>query len=320
MKKLWEVFFYVGCIGEFAWDNESIDDSIRYVTEYMEISNIGYETQKERDSATEKIVSVLQEKYQDNHIPYHYLSSLIYDYEYNFTEIEFENSSFYRCFDNDTNGVVHKIMDHIYLSINYKSKIQEVEKNISKYSEKYKELDSSYQSLKDSYSKLQGQYNRVTFDFIAILGIFTGCVFAVFGGFEGIKAVLEINNISKMVIVASIVLFVIIMVLFSFIQFIGVLTERNVVSCGCDLENTRKHQCHYYERYRILTISLSISLCLFFIGLIMTPLSVPRYAGFWTFILNNWVNVIGFLGLVCLLSWYGCILRKNTKSMKRGES
>lgn len=291
--KLWDGLFYLGCIDRFRWDNNE-EDSIKYLQKYCdELTKLSYDTREEQKEFVLKVLDLLYDEYKNRRIEYSYISLLIYLYGQPIEIEAFKISIFYQDifqsidkntqFSDDKINFITKIVDHILLTIQYKNELDhlrhENQEVINKYKNELDNMRKDSQNRIDEYNKkvekvksttdeLNNKYSKLTIDFITILGIFTGCVFAVFGGFEGIKSVLSIDNISHMLIVSGLVLSIIVVVLFAFIQFIGVLTDKRLYSCNCDRNN--KHVCSYYERYRILDISLNISLFLLGIGLFIS--------------------------------------------------
>lgn len=332
-EKLWNILFYLGCIDSFQWNEQQkkeVEDNINYLKKHNNsLKNMSYGTREEVTNFVLQVIDLLYKEYEGNRIEYSSISMIIYSYRYPISIDDFRHwSIFYNHiyqhleeykFSKDKQKFISKIKDHILLTMQYKNELdhlrEENKKLIDEYSEynekikqqqdnlykenenlindltneyknNFKELESTTYELKDKYSKL-------TIDFITILGIFTGCVFAVFGGFEGIKSILSIDNISHMLIVSGIVLSVVIVVLFAFIQFIGVLTEKRLYSCSCN--NNEQHTCSYYERYKILDISLNISFCLLSIGLIISDSNKQIITG------------IGILLILCISIVFRCV-------------
>lgn len=317
-EKLWNILFYLGCIDHSQWNEQQkkeVEDNINYLKKHNDIlKDMSYGTREEIKKFVLQVIDLLYKEYKDNRIEYSYISTVIYSYRYPISIEDFHHWSIFDKyiyqqleeyeFSEDKQKFISKIKDHILLTLQYKNELdylrEENKRLIDDYKDNVEKLEFTTYNLKELESttyELKDKYSKLTIDFITILGIFTGCVFAVFGGFEGIKSVLSIDNISHMFIVSGLILSIIVVVLFAFIQFIGVLTDKRLYSCNCDKNN--KHICSYYERYKILDISLNISFCLLSIGLIISDYNGQIITG------------IGILLILCISIVFRCVNKIN---------
>ncbi|MGK0553857.1 hypothetical protein [Macrococcus capreoli] len=134
---------------------------------------------------------------------------------------------------------VMKLLNHIELAISQKSYIL---RNVDLLKDKIKLANDTVDEIKDTKGKIYTE-------FIAILGIFTSIIFAVFGGFNQISILG--SNISGTKLTRIFIFIPMIMLGINFLVFISFnsiskLISKNISSCGCKKDNC---DCPFHKRH-----------------------------------------------------------------------
>lgn len=216
----------------------------------------------EKKKELEKIIcnnqKCLEMIYSKDSFPYHLIAECIYELGENNDFRDSQEQEMY-IKPSDNNDYLE-----MWNKVNRQVEVAVIQSNVMRsHNEKIANVLKSFNVTKE----------KIYAEFITILGIFTGCVFAVFGGFDGVKAILSVSkwNTSRILIFSSIILIMLILIMFALIQFIGVLIGRKMFSCNCDLTHgSHDKNCSCHNRYRILDITLNIALVILFIGLIIS--------------------------------------------------
>lgn len=106
-------------------------------------------------------------------------------------------------------------------------------------------------------------------DFIAILGIFSALIFSLFGGIDELSSIIKSsfeNGVSETIIFSSLVGFSLISLLFLLLHCIGMLSNKNMLACGC--ENTSKCTHSFFKKFPIFSISTLLCGLIFLSGIV----------------------------------------------------
>ena len=144
--------------------------------------------------------------------------------------------------------VIKKFIEHMDLAINQKENLY-IEQR-TQINELNEELDKAKIISKTTSKKIDSQLSGIYTQFVAILGIFTSIIFAVFGGFNQISAVgnnLKDTDITKLLIFLPMVMLGIIFLVFISFNAISKLTSLPLSSCKCD--DKKKCDCQFHEKH-----------------------------------------------------------------------
>ncbi|TDM10460.1 hypothetical protein [Macrococcus lamae] len=150
--------------------------------------------------------------------------------------------------------IVYKMIEHIKLAISQKEGLYEkqsiaisrLNSDIDENQKKVKKFEDSIKKLSDIEKSIESVYPQ----FVAILGIFTSIIFAVFGGFNQISAVgknLQDTEITKLLIFLPMVMLGIIFLVFISFNAISKLTNLPLSSCKC--EDKKNCDCQFHEKH-----------------------------------------------------------------------
>lgn len=155
--------------------------------------------------------------------------------------------------------LLEKFRDSVLLSIaqrNYISGINIQAKNLAE------NTIGELESIKDTKTAIYT-------DFIAILGIFSALIFSLFGGIDELSSIIKSsfeNGVSETIIFSSLVGFSLISLLFLLLHCIGMLTNKNMLACGC--VNTSKCTHSFYQKFPIFSISTLLCGLIFLSGVV----------------------------------------------------
>lgn len=206
-------------------------------------------------------------------------------------------------------SVLAKAKEHLSLALNQKNslyneqkeKLRSLEEGLDseqkilstlkidnhEYEEKIYSLTESIELLKDQLDEAQSlandnqrKYDKMTLDFLSMMGIFSTIIFAVFGGLSQIGAIgdnLAETPISKILMYVSLSSITLILIVFISFNAISKLTGLKLKSCTCKKEE--ECQCTLKQKHPTLSFSLFFFVDLFLFSLVLKAI---RY--------SDWVN------------------------------
>ncbi|WP_138090800.1 hypothetical protein [Halalkalibacterium halodurans] len=189
--------------------------------------------------------------------------------------------------DDDLKKKLHKMQDHIQLTINQKRYYEQIQANVIDHFNKERvrfhinqkkltdKIESTNQIVsqttkkwEDTEEKLSNFSSRLYAEFIVVLGIFTTIIFASFGGFEiGSSIFRNIVEVStgKLMVFGSMSIGAMLLLLFLLINSISKLTDFNIRSCGCSTNDKCNH--NSFQKHPLVVIGFFILTYIFVLGI-----------------------------------------------------
>lgn len=156
-------------------------------------------------------------------------------------------------------------------------------------------------------------------EFVAILGIFSGLIFALFGGFDTLSSTISTLGkgevpLTNILIVTSILLAGLSLIIFTLMQGISKLTNRSLRSCGCENKRTCSHS--IYQRHPMICWIIGLLMLVFFGSLFVA--NVPQNLLNYLPLIIIIFSVIFFISFVFIIfrvpnKWYKWINSKLTE-------
>lgn len=172
------------------------------------------------------------------------------------------------------------------------------------------ELERKIQESNESMSTTK---EKLMSEFVGILGIFSGLIFAFFGGINTVQnALSELANgapIGKSIIMLSFTAAGLISFLYFTLSWIGKLMDKSIYSCKCKQAN-----CHHSILQRHATYFFIMLLLLLFC-ILGSLVMVSKYAGI-TSSINSWILIIVLLFslIIVFISMFKLINKNNNES------
>ncbi|EMW5684829.1 hypothetical protein CUT02_02845 [Enterococcus faecium] len=202
-------------------------------------------------------------------------------------------------FDQIAISVLAKTKEHLSLALNQKKSLYNEQKEKLRLLEKGLEseqtslknlkqtLETSTKTLNTKLNEAQNladtnqkKYDKMTIDFLSMMGIFSTIIFAVFGGLSQIGAIgdnLAKTPISKILMYISLSAITLILIVFISFNAISKLTGLKLKSCSCKSEE--ECSCTIRQKHPTLSFSLFFFVDLFLFSLVLKAI---RY--------SDWVN------------------------------
>lgn len=152
------------------------------------------------------------------------------------------------------------------------------EGEINKITNSIKQLDTKLDEAQTKAEENENKYNKMTMDFLSMMGIFSTIIFAVFGGLSQIGAIgdnLAETPISKILMYISLSAITLILIVFISFNAISKLTGLKLRSCKCKDEDNCT--CNVLKLHPTLSFSLFLFVDLFFFSLILRAMSYPDW-------------------------------------------
>ncbi|MGM0215081.1 hypothetical protein [Enterococcus sp. AZ109] len=197
-------------------------------------------------------------------------------------------------------SVISKAIEHLNLALSQKSSLYLKQKqelivldnslkaernNLIKLSDDLTKEKSDLDILKKDTKDYKEKYEKITTDFLSMMGIFSTIIFAVFGGLSQIGAIgdnLSETPIYKVLMYISLSSITLLFVVFLSFNAISKLTNMKLRSCPCDNSTECNHK--IYEKHPSLCFALFFFVDLFVFSVI---LRVTQY--------SDWTNPINEL-------------------------
>ena len=200
----------------------------------------------------------------------------------------------------------------------YENKLNTYDKKIDAYENKlnnYEKKIDAYENELNTYDKKIDEYEnklkKSTMDMLAVIGIFSTIIFAVFGGLSQLAALggsLPSTPTYKIFIYSGITATVLSLVVFLSFYSLAKFTELNLTSCGC---NCKIEECKHnlIKKYPVITFSLWVFFSFIITGFII--LLMKHYVDF-GFESDRFYSQKILIFILLILPLIGvCILVKN---------
>ncbi|MBF2392453.1 hypothetical protein [Listeria marthii] len=277
-----------------------------------------YQLNKEH---AEPIADILINKFHEAHLPYSQISKYVFEnyfYEDDLVLVQenmqlittkmFEIGSS-KLTEEQIQKISPKIERHFQLAMIqkdfFRSNIDSLQMEIYESKDEITTFTEETKNTLKEVSKTKGQMYT---EFVAILGIFSGLIFALFGGFDTLSSSISTLGqgevaLTNILIVTSILLAGLSLVIFTLMQGISKLTNRTLRSCGCEDKLRCSHS--IYERHPMLCWIIGLLMLVFFSSLIIG--NMPAEA------LN--LPVIIIIASVLFFASFICIIFRIPKSL-----
>lgn len=206
----------------------------------------------------------------------------------------------------DKNAIVNlaKVAEHLNLALTQKNslymeqkeKLDSLEDGLNSEQEELKNFNDSLKSLEKSY---KSKYDKMTIDFLSMMGIFSTIIFAVFGGLSQIGAIgdnLAETPISKILMYVSLSSITLILIVFISFNAISKLTGLKLRSCTCKKEE--ECTCTLRQKHPSLSFSLFFFVDLFLFSLVLKAIRysdwVSPFRDIFVFKTDNFLKLIIF--------------------------
>lgn len=205
---------------------------------------------------------------------------------------ELRNSSSLTVCDKKSISVLAKSKEHINLALGQKKNLLleqrqeliQLNSSIEKEQKELQELKDTSSAANKTIEEYKKKYDKMTIDFLSMMGIFSTIIFAVFGGLSQIGAIgdnLPNTPIPKILMYISLSSITLIMVVFISFSAISRLTGLPIKSCKCSTDS--ECNCRFYKRHPSLSFSLFFFIDLFLFSIV---LRITKY--------SDWVpSIIG---------------------------
>lgn len=176
-----------------------------------------------------------------------------------------------------------KTKEHLSLALNQKNNLyNEQKKELADLKNILAREQAQLKNLQDHTDAYKDKYDKMTIDFLSMMGIFSTIIFAVFGGLSQIGAIgdnLAETPISKILMYVSLSSITLILIVFISFNAISKLTGLKLKSCTCKKEE--ECTCTLRQKHPTLSFSLFFFVDLFLFSLV---LKAVRY--------SDWVSPI----------------------------
>lgn len=180
--------------------------------------------------------------------------------------------------DKKSIAVLAKAKEHINLALGQKrillleqkQEINKLNTELKEEQENLKRLTEDSDKASETLEEYKKKYDKMTIDFLSMMGIFSTIIFAVFGGLSQIGAIgdnLSNTPIPKILMYISLSSITLILVVFISFSAISRLTGLPIRSCNCPSDE--KCNCHVYEKHPSLSFSLFFFIDLFLFSVIL---------------------------------------------------
>ncbi len=197
-------------------------------------------------------------------------------YKNKFKELR-DSSSLTAC-DKKSISVLAKLKEHINLALGQKKNLLleqrqeliQLNSSIEKEQKELQELKDTSLAANKTIEEYKKKYDKMTIDFLSMMGIFSTIIFAVFGGLSQIGAIgdnLADTPIPKILMYISLSSITLIFIVFISFSAISRLTGLPLRSCKC--ESDKECNCHFYQRHPSLSFSLFFFIDLFLFSIIL---------------------------------------------------
>lgn len=205
--------------------------------------------------------------------------------------------------------VLSKAKEHLNLA--YAQKQSLYNKQRSELNSLTSHLDQekiTIKKLKEETDEYKEKYNKLTIDFLSMMGVFSTIIFAVFGGLSQIGAIgdnLAETPIPKILMYISLSSITLIFIVFISFNAIAKLTGLKLRSCKCEDERECKH--NIFTKHPSLSLSLFFFLDLFLFAIVLRILHTDNWISSlhlfeWdSTSLSKWGPVISFMAFNCII-------------------
>lgn len=148
--------------------------------------------------------------------------------------------------------------------------LEEHKEELAGYDEKYKIMLTNLDKYENDLESYKVKYDKMTIDFLSMMGIFSTIIFAVFGGLSQIGAIgdnLAETPITKILMYLSLSAITLLSIVFISFNAISKLTGLNLRSCSCSVHEQCNHK--LFEKHPTLSFSLFFFIDLFILSLIL---------------------------------------------------
>ncbi|OJG78119.1 hypothetical protein RV14_GL001220 [Enterococcus ratti] len=164
-----------------------------------------------------------------------------------------------------------KVKEHLSLALSQKNSLYNKQKQeLSNLKKLLKDEQAHLANLQDQTDNYKEKYDKMTIDFLSMMGIFSTIIFAVFGGLSQIGAIgdnLAETPISKILMYISLSAITLILIVFISFNAISKLTHLKLRSCNC--EDEKSCACNVYQKHPTLSFSLFFFIDLFLFSIIL---------------------------------------------------
>lgn len=175
--------------------------------------------------------------------------------------------------------VLSKAKEHLNLAYAQKQSLYSKQK--SELNNLIKQLEQEKQTiteLKQETEEYKSKYNKLTIDFLSMMGVFSTIIFAVFGGLSQIGAIgdnLAETPIPKILMYISLSSITLIFIVFLSFNAIAKLTGMRLRSCQCPKDGECKH--NIFEKHPSLSLGLLFFLDLFIFSIVLKMLGIGNW-------------------------------------------
>lgn len=257
------------------------------VTDYTIIQLIASYQIDEKNA--EPIALFLISKFHEAHLPYSQISKYVFDNYFSEDDLMFVQENMQTITTKMLNipnceitieqiqKIAPKIERHFQLAMIQKDFIQS---NIDSLqwviNDSKNEISSFTKDTKKTLKEVSRTKGQMYTEFVAILGIFSGLIFALFGGFDTLSNSISTLGkgevpITNVLIVTSVLLAGLSLVIFTLMQGISKLTNCSLRSCGCEDKLTCTHS--IYQRHPMICWIIGLLALVFFGSLIVANMS-----------------------------------------------
>lgn len=177
-------------------------------------------------------------------------------------------------------STIAKTVEHLNLAVTQKENLlNEQVKKIKGLKENLKELTTELEKSKNVIAEQQGElkiysskYERMTMDYLSMMGIFSTIIFAVFGGLSQIGSLgskLHLIPIHKILMYVSVTSLTLLLLVFLCFNAISSMTKYNLKSCG----HQDKCTCGINEKHPTVWFGIVFFVELFLFSIVLRTLN-----------------------------------------------
>ncbi|WP_073357572.1 hypothetical protein [Enterococcus faecium] len=277
---------------------------------YAQLTTIIFSSEK-NEEATGAFISLLEEFYKNEFT--------------NKKENKILNKS-----DGTAISVLAKTKEHLSLALNQKNNLYNEQRiellELKKLLNDERQHLTNLQEQTDNYKE---KYDKITIDFLSMMGIFSTIIFAVFGGLSQIGAIgdnLAETPLSKILMYISLSSITLLLIVFISFNAISKLTNLKLKSCACGQE---KCACSTKKKHPTLCFSMFFFVDLFLFSLLLRAVrysdwvqpftnifsitsqdSIVKFVLFSLFILFNFIMFIIYCSPLKILNKFFEYIRK----------
>ncbi|MEX1550465.1 MULTISPECIES: hypothetical protein [Enterococcus] len=193
-----------------------------------------------------------------------------------------------------------KTKEHLSLALNQKNNLyNEQKKELATLKSILAKEQAQLKTLQDHTNAYKEKYDKMTIDFLSMMGIFSTIIFAVFGGLSQIGAIgdnLAETPISKILMYVSLSSITLILIVFISFNAISKLTGLKLRSCTCKTEE--ECTCTLRQKHPSLSFSLFFFVDLFLFSLVLKAIRysdwVSPFRDIFVFKTDNFLKLIIF--------------------------